>query len=212
MNDEELIWESYLNIINETLGYKHINPDGKRKARKELAYKKRKQKELQDARSNIINIKTQAKRLGYVIKLSDDNYTIRQTRYIGLTKQKPTFFQNSRNLKNFHLILFVLAHEFGHVLQWDETTNKRHMFDFWFFETYGLTDPQLIEQIKLAETMYYELDAWDRARQFIPKEMYNEFLNKMKDSLDTYKRNMIHVNFNRYPFIKELASKLNYRL
>ena len=44
MKDRELIWESYLNIINETLGSKHINPDGKRKARKELAYKKRKHK------------------------------------------------------------------------------------------------------------------------------------------------------------------------
>ena len=212
MNDVELIWESYLNIINETLGSKHLTPDGKRKARKEVAYQKRKQKELQDARSNIINIKTQAKRLGYVIKLSHNNYTIRKTRYIGLTKQKTSFFQNLRNLKNFHLILFTLAHEFGHVLQWNENTNTLHMHDFWFLETYGLKDPELVEQIKLSEEMYYELDAWDRARQFIPKELYNDFLNKMKDSLDTYKRNMIHVNFNRYPFVKELASRLNYRL
>jgi hypothetical protein len=211
MNDRELIWESYLNIINENLGSKHLNPDGKRKARKELAYRKRKQEELQSARTNIIKIKNEAKRLGYVIKLTEHSYTIRKTRFIGLSKQKTDWYHKYRNLRNFHLILFVLAHEFGHVLQWDETTGRLHMFDFWFSEIYKAT-PELKLEIKLAETMYYELDAWDRARQFIPKQLYNDFLQKMKENLDTYKKTMTHVDFDKYPFIKELASKLNYTL
>ena len=57
MNDESLIWERYTNLVLEKLGIKHINPDGRRKARKEKYRQLLKQTQLSNARSNILKIK-----------------------------------------------------------------------------------------------------------------------------------------------------------
>jgi len=207
---DNLIKEIYDNILYENLGRKHLFPDGKRKARKLAAFLKFKRERINNARNNIIKIKKHLKELGYVVKLSEYDHTIRKKRVIGLSKPSEPF---DRKVKKYHEALMALAHEYGHVLQWDESTDTKLMFDFWFEKTFEARfDLIREEQIKLAETMYYELDAWDKARQFIPTEIYQHFLTYMKMCLDSYKRNMSHINFSTYPMIIELAKKLNYKL
>jgi len=208
---DNLIKEIYDNILYENLGRKHLFPDGKRKARKQAALLKFKRERINNARNNIIKIKKHLKELGYVVTLSEYDHTIRKKRVIGLRKPSEPF---DRKVNKYHKALIALAHEYGHVLQWDESTDTKLMFDFWYEKEKNakLIDLRLNEQVKLAKIMYYELDAWDKARQFIPTEIYQYFLTDMKICLDSYKRGMTHINFNAYPMIIELARKLNYKL
>jgi len=207
---DNLIKEIYDNILYENLGRKHLFPDGKRKARKQAAFLKLKKQKLSNARNNIVKIKKHLKELGYTVKLAHKDYTIRKDRIVGLKKPEVSILHK---IEKYHVALIALAHEYGHVLQWDESTDTKLMFDFWFQKKYkNRSDQKAVEQIRLAQTMYYELDAWDKARQFIPTEIYQYFLTDMKICLDGYKRGMTHINFNQYPMIIELARKLNYRL
>lgn len=197
----------------EKLGTKHLNPDGKRKAKKEKAFQQRKQYELKEAREKIHKIKEHLKELQYNIKKSSDesSYTTRSPKLLALSKIDRT---NLQKLKAYDKMLFTLAHEYGHVLQWDKKTNTYHMFDYWFDLKYkNKENPYTLKEVEYAETMYYELDAWEKAKQYISIEQLHDFMNYARECLNTYKRfYFISLNINKYPPLKEVCEKMNYKL
>lgn len=187
-----------------------------RKASMDLQQKK--QKALQPARENFIKLKNLlASREYRIIKSEDEgNYHLRKTRTIGLTSAK----NNLMNLKNeptFLRVLFTLAHETGHALQWTEDGSKIRLTDK-MDEMYdhllrinnttpSWTDLEAQDQPqwnRLTELydFWYELDAWIKGMKFIPPAYHNMYKKYAQQCYSTYMTHYVKKNLSR--FILEL--------
>jgi hypothetical protein len=122
-----------------------------------------------------------------IIKSNEGSYTARLRRVVALDpKEDKKVFGNlykKDNLLSSPEIrkLFTLAHEVGHVLQWNDETNTKHKFDE-FYDAQKNSDIDL----KDLHTLWYELDAWIQGMQFIPIEYKQKYKRYAYDSYKTY--------------------------
>lgn len=141
-----------------------------------------------------------------IIESDIGSYTSRLRRVVALdpTEDKKTFgdLYKKDNLLSSPEIrkLFTLAHEVGHVLQWNDETNTKYKFDEFY-------DEQKNSDIDLKDlhTLWYELDAWVQGMQFIPIEYkqkykryayysYKSYMDKTPKSYgnEMFLRNMLY--------------------
>lgn len=196
---------SQFDILQETLGVKHLNPDGKRKERRIKRLNSWKIRDSKNPREKFIELKNLLKGLGYkIIKVERQSaHTIRNKRIVAL--EKTPELRRGSNTPRYHNQLYTLAHETGHVLQWDNVTNIKNLSNFFFNRIYQSSNE---EAEKFLQTIFYELDAWEKGEQFIPKELLDGYYNDARWAIGTYMRNKpIDVNLDDYDFLKPLLDK-----
>lgn len=146
------------------------------------------------ASTYIKQLKDLLKSKGYTIQKSDrGSYTVRATRLVGIDPKDTVHDKNVKNYKEGPLsipyirVLFTLAHEVGHVLQWNDETDTKHKFmEFWDqikdLEEGSKERDELVHIHKL----WYELNAWVEGMQFIPVEYKKQYKKFAYDSYNSY--------------------------
>lgn len=188
------------------------SPEVKRKLREqEIALR---ENDRRHARENISKLKNVLKTKGYTIHKSDNgSYTLRNGRLLGLSKDDivtdKTKYTGSLSIPYIR-VLFTLAHEVGHVLQWDDN-DKKTKFDEFYIQVKNLKtkDPEAEQNLLTLQKVWYELDAWVKGMEFIPVELkpqYKKYAYKYytmyMDGLSKYYRTDV--------MLKNLLHKLNF--
>lgn len=164
---------------------------------------------LRNAKEKFKNLKDLLASKGYNIHRHHFSYTVRSTRQVGIEppkKERKKWNKSDKVLSIPYMrTLFTLAHEVGHVLQWDEETNKKHNFDTFYNEVVKMNNngPEQIEDLKHIHNLWYELDAWITGMQFIPTEYmsqykkyaYSAYITYMRKHPSYYANNMLLRNF-----------------
>ncbi len=167
-----------------SLNPKHwfISPDEKRHIDQEN--KKLKDQARKNAHIYIPKLKQILKQEGYTIHKHDFSYTTRKQRKLGLsTKDGKEEYKDSILSIPYIKVLFTLAHEVGHVLQWDTETDTKYRFEE-FYEAQKEAErenPYKRLDLENIHKLWYELDAWVRGMQFIPieyKQQYKQYAFK----------------------------------
>lgn len=170
----------------------------KRKTQDDL--KKRKREALQPARANFIKLKELLKSRGYSIKKSNDpgdNYHVRKDMEIRLSSHQDKWSDDITFLK----VLFTLAHETGHALQWSTEVGMKtrlqdkmeEMYD-WLVENKPNAnwtnmeeqDPKKWNELQDLYDFWYELDAWIKGLAFIPTQYHNAYKKYAKRYYSSY--------------------------
>ena len=166
------------------------------------------------ARENIAKLKDVLKKDGYTIQKSEDGrtFTVRRTRRMVLTSPK----QEDKGLRSTVKIpylktWFTLAHEVGHVLQWqagrpdvDKRTNEYISLvkDFNIRKTTTSNirnlEPKLWQELDELYNFHLELDAWVRGLQFIPPQYHKMYKQYAKVMYNTYKSPIVKQAMYRY--------------
>ncbi len=144
-----------------------------------------------------------------IIKSNHGSYTIRKDRLIALDPNEDErefgkLYNKNDLLSNPEIRrLFTLAHEVGHVLQWNEETNTKHKFDeFWKQQKESDVD------LKSLHTLWYELDAWIQGMQFIPIEYKKEYKRYAYIMYKSY-MDKSPQSYNNEMILRNLLYKLN---
>lgn len=117
---------------------------------------------------------------GYTLHKNDFAYTNRSDKKLALSKsdsrEKKVYDDPVNNLPYIRT-LFTLAHEVGHVLQWDEETNTKENFENFFQEVISTkrNNPWKEQEIRSLHKLWYELDAWVKGMEFIPMEYKRQY-------------------------------------
>lgn len=121
----------------------------------------------------IPKLKQILKQSGYSIHKHGFAYTSRRDRKLGLAvKDSHEKFNDPVLSIPYIKTLFTLAHEVGHVLQWDDETNTKHRREEFLKHEGEAEQESPYKRLELEELhrLWYELDAWVRGMQFIPVE------------------------------------------
>ncbi len=144
-----------------------------------------------------------------IIKSNHGSYTIRKDRIIAVDPNEDErefgkLYKKNDLLSNPEIRrLFTLAHEVGHVLQWNEETNTKHKFDeFWKQQKESDVD------LKSLHTLWYELDAWIQGMQFIPIEYKKEYKRYAYIMYKSY-MDKSPQSYNNEMILRNLLYKLN---
>lgn len=187
-------------------------------SKKNSEFQKKKQDALRPARENFLKLKKLLTSRGYRIIKSDDgtNYHTRKTKLIGLVNSKD-HHTKLKNEPEFLRVLFTLAHETGHALQWSEDGNMVRLSDKCdeMYEHLSRTlgrnpswsnidtqDPMHWRLLTELYDFWYELDAWIQGIKFIPPAYHNMYKQYAKKCYMTYMTPYIKKNLSR--FILEL--------
>ena len=182
--------------------------------RRELSASELKMKE--DARKKaslyIPKLKQILKDRGYSIHKHDFAYTVRKDRKLGLSKKDTmgdkTKYSNPLNNINYIKAWFSLAHETGHVLQWNEETDTNEKFDEFFQEIREKKFEFDKEQVLHIHKLWYELDAWVKGMSFIPSEYRSAYKQYAFNSYKTYMNRSPKYYYNTI-LLRNLLYKLN---
>lgn len=138
----------------------------------------------------IKQLKDLLKSKGYAIHKSDrGSYTVRSGRKVGLDPKDLKDKQYKKGVLSIQYIrvLFTLAHEVGHVLQWDDETDSKHKFlEFWDQVKHLDKGSKERDEIEHIHKLWYELNAWVEGMQFIPMEYRSQYKKYAYDSYKTY--------------------------
>lgn len=174
--------------------------------------KKRKQEALSGARENFIKLKTLLRDQGYsIIKSDDGSWMHRKNMQVGLDKPS----NEARFAKidiPFLKVLFTLAHETGHALQWE--TGKREKTMEKLDELHSMISDHGTRQVSyqglpqkqpywwkhLTELydFWYEIDAWLKGMKFIPPKYIPLYKQYAKKCYMTYATPLVRRNLSRY--------------
>ena len=146
---------------------------------------------MRHARENFKKMKDLLNSKGYKIHKHDFSYTVRKEKKLGLEMPK----KDKSNIRDKQLdipylrTLFTMAHEVGHVLQWDDETDSKYKFDEFFAsqkqaERDGGYESRL--NIEHMHKVWYELDAWVNGMKFIPTEFRNVYRQYAFNAYKTY--------------------------
>lgn len=157
---------------------------------------KRRAEARKGASENIKKLKAVLKKYNYDIGKGESNY--HQYRFSDDPSKKalrlaphrddPAYLKKNLGKDNipYVKVLFTLAHEVGHALQWDHDTDEMERFDDFFDEVWaekrkatmtGMTDEikSAIETIQHIHKMWYEINAWVKGLEYIPKELTEKY-------------------------------------
>lgn len=144
-----------------------------------------------------------------IIKSDRGSYTARLRRVVALDPEEDRrvfgkMYKKDEVLSNPEIRkLFTLAHEVGHVLQWNDENNTKHKFD----EFYDAQKNSVIDLQDLHK-LWYELDAWIQGMQFIPIEYKQKYKRYAYDSYKTYMDNSPK-SYGMEMLLRNLLYKLN---
>lgn len=137
----------------------------------------------------IPKLKKLLKDKGYTIHKHGYSYTTRKERKLGISPN-----DTSREIKGYKepllnipyiRTLFTLAHEVGHVLQWDDETNTKEKFDEFSTELFDANHYKKMD-LESLHKLWYELDAWVKGMQFIPVEYKRQYKQYAHRAYQTY--------------------------
>jgi hypothetical protein len=146
---------------------------------------------MRHARENFKKMKDLLASKGYRIHKHDFSYTVRGDKKVGMEPPRRDKIKiGDRQLDIPYLkTLFTMAHEVGHVLQWDDSTNNKHKFDeFYLSQLRAEIDNGYNHRLNLEHIhkVWYELDAWIQGMQFIPMEYKQIYKKYAFDAYKTY--------------------------
>lgn len=149
---------------------------------------------LLHARENFKKMKDLLASKGYKIHKHEYSYTTRQERKLGMEPPRRDKLKiGERKLDIPYLrSLFTMAHEVGHVLQWNDETNNKHKFEEFFqAEKHAERNDGGYSRLNLEHMhkVWYELDAWVQGMQFIPMEYQQVYKKYAFDAYKTYMNN-----------------------
>jgi hypothetical protein len=163
----------------------------------------------------IPKLKQILKSQGYKIHKNEFAYTTRKERKLGLSpkdagKDTTKYTDPVLNIP-YIKTLFTLAHEVGHVLQWDNETNTKHNFKE-FYDTQvdaEKENPYKRLDLEHIHKLWYELDAWIRGMEFIPVE-YKSLYKKYAYSAYTTYMNKSPKFYKSEILLRNLLYRLNF--
>lgn len=182
------------------------SPEVKRRLREqEVALR---EKDRRHSREYILQLKNLLKSKGYTIHKADFAYTVRGGRKVGLSKKDT--MEPDKNPKYIRA-LFTLAHEVGHILQWDDSTDKKEKFDEFYdqIQSTQSTNPEKVDTILHIQKLWYELDAWVKGMEFIPMELQLRYKNYAYRSYLTYMETLPRY-YRTDIILRNLLYKLNF--
>jgi hypothetical protein len=129
---------------------------------------------------------------GYSIHKHGFSYTTRKTKKLGLAPKDSS--REDYNYKDpvlnipYIKTLFVLAHEVGHVLQWNNETNSKYKFEEFYDAQKDAERESPYARLELEDIhkLWYELDAWVKGMQFIPSEYKRQYKQYAYSKYQTY--------------------------
>lgn len=173
--------------------------------------KKLKDQARRNAHIYIPKLKQVLKDNGYIIHKHGYSYTSRKEKTLGLSpsdsSREDYKYKDPVLTIPYIKVLFTLAHEVGHILQWDTETNTKYKFEE-FYEAQKEAEkesPYKRLDLEIIHKLWYELDAWVRGMQFIPIELkpqykqyayraYRTYMTKVPKyhRVDTLLRNLLY--------------------
>ncbi|MBF0207895.1 MAG: hypothetical protein HQK53_13510, partial [Oligoflexia bacterium] len=126
----------------------------------------------------IPKLKKLLKDKGYTVHKHGFSYTMRKDRKLGISpgdssRERENYKEPLLNIPYIRT-LFTLAHEVGHVLQWDDETDTREKFDE-FLNQRANAEYLETQNLENLHKLWYELDAWIKGMQFIPVEYKRQY-------------------------------------
>lgn len=149
-----------------------------------------------------------------IIKSDNGSYTVRRGRILAIdpNEDRREFgkLYDKDELLSMPEIrhLFTLAHEVGHVLQWDDETDTKYKFNDFYDSQKASKNPMDEANLKKLHTLWYELDAWIQGMQFIPVEYKQKYKRYAYDSYKTY-MNKSPKSYSNEILLRNLLYKLN---
>jgi hypothetical protein len=163
------------------------------------------------ARENFKKMKDLLKSKGYYIHKHEFSYTVRQGKMVGLSGKKYGGYTGKVGSgpldKKYIQTLFTLAHEVGHVLQWNDATERKLMADTFKQELEKTNDLEHYHFLVSMHQLWYEINAWEEGLQFIPDELKFYYLSYAVPALTSYMKYDLQ-EYSRYELIQEPLAKL----
>ena len=161
--------------------------------------------------TSIKKLKDLLKQKGFIIHKHDYSYAVYKDKKIGLATK-----ETSRDKRKYNDVLldipyiktlFVLAHEVGHILQYDDPFHDARYKAF-VAEQDAIPDYEYRHHMKNLHKLWYELDAWRKGMEFIPIEYLPQY---KKYAFQAYKTYMDYYpgNYARLPLLRNLLEVLN---
>jgi hypothetical protein len=115
----------------------------------------------------------------YLIMKHDFAFSHKDSRMIGLSRsdsRDTTKFKDPVNNIPYMKVMFTLAHEIGHVLQWRDDGRKVNFEKFCdeLFKA-AQTHSKKEQEVKSLHNLWYELDAWVRGLELVPQEYKSQY-------------------------------------
>lgn len=137
----------------------------------------------------IPKLKQVLQQAGYSVHKHGYAYTSRRDRKLGLSmKDSKEKFDDPVLSIPYIKILFTLAHEVGHVLQWDDETGTRYKWEEFLKHEQEAEKESPYKRLELEQLhkLWYELDAWVTGMQFIPVEFKPKYKQYAYAAYKTY--------------------------
>ena len=142
------------------------------------------------ARENFKRMKDLLASKGYRIHKHDYSYTVRGDRKLGIENPKGDKIKISNRQLDIPYLrtLFTMAHEVGHVLQWNDETDIKHKFWEFYASEKNAENDSAYSRLNLEHMhkVWYELDAWLQGMQFIPVEYRGLYKKYAFNAYKTY--------------------------
>jgi hypothetical protein len=166
----------------------------------------------------IKQLKDILKQKGYTIHKHSFAYTVRKDRKVGLSKKDTADYPYNKEMKHLNKkyikTLFTLAHEVGHVLQWNDETDMKQRFEEFFDERQKLSSEVEFKKLQNLQIVWYELDAWVKGMEFIPIEFKPEYkkyaLYYYTTYIEDFNINLLPPNYKSNVLLNQLLYRLNY--
>lgn len=195
-----------------------LNPRDWFMSTEEKAKLKQQEAEMKErARKNAVKyipmLKTTLRDKGYTIHKHGYAYTVRGSRKVGLSTDDARVgdksFQNELTLP-YIKVLFTLAHEVGHTLQWSDDDTKENFEDFFKAQKEAeKIDPYKRLELESLHKLWYELDAWVKGMQFIPNELRQKYKQYAYHSYTSYMKKIPQYHKGDI-LLRNLLYKLNF--
>jgi hypothetical protein len=163
----------------------------------------------------IPKLKQILKQEGYTIHKHDYSYTARKDKKLGLSptdsSREPMNYKEPLLNIPYIKTLFTLAHEVGHVLQWDNENNTRIRFNEFYAaqSSAAKIDPYKKLDLESLHKLWYELDAWVKGMQFIPVEYKRQYKQYAYRAYQTYMTKLPKF-YNGDMLVRNLLYQLNF--
>ena len=161
--------------------------------------------------TSIKKLKDLLKQKGFIIHKHDYSYAVFKDKKIGISPKESSReklkYKDPISDIPYIRTLFVLAHEVGHILQYDDPLHNARYRAF-VAEEDAISEYYDNLDLKNLHKLWYELDAWRKGMEFIPIEYLPQY---KKYAFQAYKTYMDYYpgNYARLPLLRNLLEVLN---